>query len=71
MFVVEGVFKYTLSHDTEQVLETIDLLLGALRMNGQILGREYPEQLMEKKSEPFFLYLKRILWMRAEQTIMC
>ncbi len=41
MLVVEGVFKHTLSHNVEQVQEVIELLLGALRMNGQILGREF------------------------------
>ncbi|WP_371368214.1 hypothetical protein SRRS_18770 [Sporomusa rhizae] len=42
MFVVEGIFKPTVTYDIEKVQEVIDLLLGALRMNGQILGREYP-----------------------------
>ena len=55
MFVVEGAFKYTLSHDTEQALETIDLLLGALRMNGQILGREYPVTIDGEKIRTFLL----------------
>jgi predicted nucleic acid-binding Zn ribbon protein len=42
MFVVEGIFNPAVSLEPEQVQEVIDLLLGALRMNGQILGREYP-----------------------------
>lgn len=41
MFVVEGVFKHTLSNNVEQVEAVIEFLLGAMRLNGQILGREY------------------------------
>ncbi|CVK21911.1 DUF2310 family Zn-ribbon-containing protein [Sporomusa sphaeroides] len=40
MFVVEGIFKPAVSQDPEQIQEVLDHLLGALRMNGQILGRE-------------------------------
>ncbi len=42
MFVIEVVFKQAQVHDTDQVQEIIQFLLGALRMNGQVLGREFP-----------------------------
>lgn len=41
MYVVEIVFKNKQSTNTDHVIEVIQLLLGALRMNGQILGREF------------------------------
>lgn len=42
MFVVEILLKIKQSNNADQVIEVIELLLGALRMNGQILGREFP-----------------------------
>lgn len=47
MFVAEGIFRYDVGRDIEKVQEVIEHLLGALRMNGQILGREYPVVLDE------------------------
>jgi len=42
VFVAELTFEYTNKKVSEEVKENIDFLLGALRMNGQILGREIP-----------------------------
>lgn len=43
MYVVEVTFsKQKQAEDAEQLQGVINFLLGALRMNGQILGREYP-----------------------------
>lgn len=41
MLVAEGIFKNNSPHNDTQVRELIELLLGALRMDGQILGREH------------------------------
>ncbi|MBP2644395.1 MAG: Zn-ribbon-containing protein [Firmicutes bacterium] len=53
MFVVEVIFKYK-KFDEAQVQEVIECLLGSLRMNGQVLGREYPVAIVE---ESFHTYL--------------
>lgn len=43
MYVVEVTFLIqNKMEDTEQIEAKIDLFLGALRMNGQIVGREFP-----------------------------
>lgn len=43
MYVVEVTFLIqNKMEDIEQIEEKIDLFLGALRMNGQIVGREFP-----------------------------
>lgn len=47
MFVAELFFEYPNKKVIEEVKENIDFLMSALRMNGQILGREMP--VAEKK----------------------
>lgn len=42
MFTAELVFVLSENRDSDLAVDTIYSLLGALRMNGQILGREYP-----------------------------
>ena len=55
MFVVEIVFKHKHSYDIEQVQDVIQHLLGILRMNGQILGREYPVAIDQENYRTYLL----------------
>lgn len=47
MYTISLYFKAAGSFDTESQMEVIDLLLGAWRMNGQILGDQFPTARIE------------------------
>lgn len=54
MYVAEVVFEQKQMNDTENVMAIIDRLLGALRMNGQIMGREFS---IARDAEKYSTYL--------------
>ena len=54
MYTAELIFELEQGKDTKNAEEAIDLLLGTLRMNGQILGREFP---IGRKDKTYRAYL--------------
>lgn len=55
MEIIETTFQSLDSNKEEEQFEAIDLLIGAYRMNGQVLGREYT---IHKNNDSYYSYLK-------------